>query len=312
MAAWNFRRWFPVGALKGANRRRCRRPTTILLRLEALEQRLAPANFTITTNSDIVTDGSLTTHTGSLRFALANFDAGTAADANTITFAANLAGETIVATAADGGTLAINQGVTITGPTGGVTIDGNNAVTVFQVSSGVNAELSGLTITNGNGLTGIGGGGINNQGALTVANSTISNNSAIFGGGIDNAGTLTVIGSTFSGNSAGTGAGIENTGALMVSDSTFSGNNGGVGGAIDNAGALTVSDSTLSGNSAGTGGGVNNIGSMETLNGDIVVGNTNSNTQNPDDLTGANIDPTSSHNVIGADGTATLAAGVNA
>ena len=305
MAAWNVLRWLRPAASKLPYRRPAKRPAAVRLHLEYLEDRLAPAVFLITNNSDLVGDA------GSLRHALANLDAGTAANTNTITFASNLAGETIVETAADGGTLTITQGVTITGPSGGVTIDGDNAVTVFQVNSGVTAELSGLTITNGNGLNGIGGGGIDNAGTLTVANSTVSNNSAIFGGGIDNTGTLTVIGSTFSGNSAGTGAGIDNAGALIISESTFSGNTGGVGGAIDNSSTLTITDSTLSGNSAGTGSGVNNVGSTATLNGDIIVGNMNSGTGAADDLAGANIDPASSDNVIGADGTGLLTNGTN-
>ncbi len=305
MSSWNVFRWLRDPSLRLHSRRRPRRVAPVRLRLESLEQRLAPATFIIMDNSDLATDA------GSLRFALANLDVGTAANTNTITFASNLAGETIVETVADGGTLAITQGVTITGPTGGVTISGDNAVTVFQVNNGVNAALSGLTVADGNGLMTIGGGGINNLGTLTVSNSTLTGNSAIFGGGIDNAGTLTVNGSTFSGNSGSTGAGIENAGALMVSDSTFSGNTGGVGGAIDNSSSspVTISDSTLSGNSAGTGSGINNAGGTVTLNGDIVVGNINSSTSSPDDLAGANIDPASSHNVIGADGTNTLTTG---
>ena len=49
------------------------------------------------------------------------------------------------------------------------------------------------------------GGGIYNDGTLTVSNSTFAGNSASSGsgGGIYNHGTVTVSNSTFSGNSAG-------------------------------------------------------------------------------------------------------------
>ena len=65
------------------------------------------------------------------------------------------------------------------------------------------STLVGLTITGG--LTADSGGGIDNDGTLTVTNSTIANNSAGYGdgGGIYNAGTMTVTNSTIANNSAG-------------------------------------------------------------------------------------------------------------
>jgi CSLREA domain-containing protein len=107
------------------------------------------------------------------------------------------------------------------------------------------------------------GGGINNwDGEITITNSTISGNSADFiGGGIRNNGTLSIIGSTLTDNSVtgedGDGGGIENEGVLSIINSTLSGNSAArFGGGIANwSGEFTIANSTLSGNSAGVEGG---------------------------------------------------------
>ena len=103
---------------------------------------------------------------------------------------------------------------------------------------------------------------------LSVANSTISGNSAAdSGGGIyASAVGASIVNSTISGNSAGTsGGGIY--GGAAVENSTIRGNSAGTnGGGI--YGGATVVNSTISGNSAGTsGGGIYNTSSL-------VVGNT--------------------------------------
>ncbi len=108
------------------------------------------------------------------------------------------------------------------------------------------------------------GGGIRNDGTLTLNCSAFSGNSAEhYGGGIYNSGTLTVTGSTLSGNSAtgqlGSGGGIYSAlnDTLTVIGSTLSGNSAvSDGGGICNEGMLTVIGSMLSGNSAETGGGI--------------------------------------------------------
>ncbi|HUI88698.1 MAG TPA: FG-GAP-like repeat-containing protein [Anaerolineales bacterium] len=189
-----------------------------------------------------------------------------------ITFASNLADQTITLAA----TLTLNQDVTLDGSAlaSQVTISGNNAVQLFYVNPGVMASLKNLTIMNGNAMSGIGGGGINNDGTLTVTGSTFSSNSANnHGGGINNNGTLTVTGSTFSGNFAGFhGGGISNSGALTVTNSTFQGNTATYyGGGIINSGTLTVTNSTFYGNSAGNsgnyyGGGIFNEGTLNFAN----------------------------------------------
>ena len=114
------------------------------------------------------------------------------------------------------------------------------------------------------------GGGILNEGTLTIVNSTISNNQAYqTGGGIDNAGTLIINNSTISDNGAigghdghpwGYGGGI--AGNVTISNSTFSGNYASLsGGAIAGGGA--ISNSTLNDN---RGGGLSVSAALEIAN----------------------------------------------
>jgi len=131
-------------------------------------------------------------------------------------------------------TINITKNLTINGlGPSDTAVSGNNAVGAFSVGSGVtDAMISGLTIEDGNSKY---GGGIFNEGTLTVTDSTLSGNNAkpsctsscyANGGGIANTGTLTVTNSTLSGNSASTpsctndcfadGGGIDNGGTLTV------------------------------------------------------------------------------------------------
>ena len=240
-----------------------------------------------TTNSGTSCDGS---DTCSLRDALtlANSNGG-----NDIEFATGLKGIITLSSALP----AIAANTNIVGPGANLlTVSGNKSATVgsvFVVNSGVTADLSGLTIANGNGGSGNGGGGVVNSGTLTVSNSAFSGNSAGsglglgLGGGIySSGGTLTVSNSTFSGNTANGsengGGGIFNSNGvtLTVSNSTFSGNTAGYGGGIYSCGTLTMSNSTFSGNTAGVvGGGIYNApgsGVVMTLTNSIVAGNTES------------------------------------
>ena len=120
------------------------------------------------------------------------------------------------------------------------------------------------------------GGGVSNNGMLTITNSTFSKNTASRrGGGIYSVGQLRVTNTTFSGNSASLGGAISspnNQGTGEVTGSTFSGNRaeGDVvsqGGAIENQGALSVVNSTFSRNSAGGGGGIANGGTATIIGG---------------------------------------------
>jgi len=220
-------------------------------------ERVAAAGYIVNMTSD--------SGPGSLRDAITQVNTSTD-PGNTITFSVT---GTITLTSA---LPAINKPVAITGPTSGagVTVSGGNAVQVFVVNSGVTASISNLTIANGGAFS---GGGIANNGTLTVTNSTLSGNRAsIGGGGIENGGTLTVANSTLSGNGANDGGGgiVNQVGStLTVTNSTLSGNNTatrGVGGGIENSGTLTVTTSTFTSNGAFFGGGISNGGTLTVTN----------------------------------------------
>jgi len=104
------------------------------------------------------------------------------------------------------------------------------------------------------------GGGIENQGNLTLMNVTISDCSAYDGGGIRNTGSLSLKKSTISDNTASNnGGGIVNnfSGSNMIENSIISGNKCSSygGGILSEGGVLSLTDSTVSGNTAGGGGG---------------------------------------------------------
>jgi hypothetical protein len=225
-----------------------------------MEDRLVPITLTVTNNLD--------SGAGSLRA-----DIAAARNGDTIVFAPSLNGQTITLTS---GELLIQKKLTIAGPGAGqLTISGNQASRVFELAANYQLSLSGLTISNGDGVFAAGstpfspngeGGGIFNSGTLTVTNCVISGNHAsISGGGIFNGGTLTVNNSVLSGDSASKyGGGIYNYGfsgvKVMVSNSTLSGNHAPEGGAIWNGSyaAVTLQGSTLSDNSASDGAGIFN------------------------------------------------------
>jgi len=145
-----------------------------------------------------------------------------------------------------------------------VTISGNDAVRVLTVNPGIMLNLDEINVAHGSALM---GGGIVNNGMLTVNHSTVSGNSGgedYGAGGIQNNGTLIVNNSVFSGNTAGSGGGIQNDGTMTVSNSTFSSNTADLGGGIQNNSTMTVSNSTFSSNTADEGGAIFNA-SLGTL-----------------------------------------------
>jgi len=212
---------------------------------------------------------------GSLRAALAS-----AANGDTINFCVH---GTITLTS---GELVIATNVTIIGPgQANLAISGNGLFTVLQVNSGVTASIASLTIENGYaGLAA--GGGIDNQGTLTVSYSIVTENiGPVEAGGIYNGGTLTVSNSTVSNNRhetvGGTGEGIYNTGTATILNSVITGNqnnDGGLGGGIYSTGTMTISNSSVSENFAVSGncagifnGGTMNIGNS-TISGNFAGG----------------------------------------
>src|SRR5262249_9249 len=196
------------------------------------------------------------------------------------------------------GQLAISKNLTITGPGANLlTISGNNASRVFNVTLGSPGivNLSGLTVANGNsGPVGTGAGIANSSsGTLNVSSSTVRNNDSGFGGtggGIANSssGTVNVLNSTLNNNNAGSaggslGGGIYNnsTGTVNVINSTLSSNSAGSGGGILNqgSGTIRVVSCTITQNSAGgSGGGLyNQLGGPFRLRNSIVAVNTGNN-----------------------------------
>ena len=176
--------------------------------------------------------------------------------ADSIVFAADLAGATITLT---GGELPITDHLTITGPGADqLTISGNHASRILYVhsvtSENTNVLIRGLSLEGGSSPAYPYGGGIHNDGSLVLDSCTLANNSSVYGGGVRNDGTLTVTNSTLVDNaavnsavSAGVGGAIINTGVLTVSNSTLDNNSAHSGGAIasDDFGTLTVTNSTL-------------------------------------------------------------------
>ena len=193
---------------------------------------------------------------------------------NTLTFS-SLFNTPQTITLTQGELLVQNTGPLSIGPPATLTVSGNNQSRVFNINPGADLTLDKMTITGGN------SGGINNNGTLTLTNSTVSGNLASgSGGGINSGGTLTIIGSTISGNSAiGSGGGINSTGSLTLRNSTVSGNSAlggiGTGGGIGSGGTAFIESSTITANSASLlGGGINNFGTTVTLRNTIVAGNT--------------------------------------
>ena len=134
-------------------------------------------------------------------------------------------------------------------------LSGANAYGVFEIASGTNVSITGLTIVSGSATN---GGAIDNFGELTISDSTISNSTATSGGAIDNevGGTLTVQSSTLSFNSATTAGGaLDNAGTANLTNTTIADNSASMGAGISNTGVLTIINSTIADNSASTSGG---------------------------------------------------------
>lgn len=237
------------------------------LELEALEDRVALSTIMITGLGD--------SGPGTLRAAIEQADLDPAAD--TITFAPGLAGTIALTSALPdlAGTL------TLDGPGAPLLIVARSGASgvpgfrIFHVPVGGDVAISGMTVTGG---TADSGGGILNEGRLTITGSSIRANTATVentsvrvaasGAGIFNAGTLVVRASTISDNDATTGdfgislgGGVANSGTLTVVDSTVSANSASsaifgsaYGGGLYSTGRLTVVNSTLSRNRASASG----------------------------------------------------------
>jgi hypothetical protein len=181
------------------------RANRFLPQLEKLEDRSLPSTLTVLNNLD--------SGAGSLRDTIK-----AAKNGDTIVFAPSLNSQTITLISDQ---LTINRNLDIEGPGASLlTISGNDANRVFDVSGGLTVTIGGLTITRGLGKGdvqgsnsgGAGGGAIQNGGStVNLANDLFSDNQAGHGGAITNGpgSDLTVVNSTFIGNRAVGAAGAK-------------------------------------------------------------------------------------------------------
>ena len=165
------------------------------------------------------------------------------------------------------GELVIDSDVKILGSGADVvTIDAEQTDRVFNLNSGYEATIQGVSITGGL-ATGSGvdekGGGIFSEGDLKLEEVVLTGNHADGSGGglLMDGGSLTIVSSTIDGNTAQHGAGAElqtaGSGPVLIESSTFSNNvanstGGGLtvwgGGGAD--GAVMIVNSTFAGNQA--------------------------------------------------------------
>lgn len=192
------------------------------------------------------------------------------------------------------GDLDISSAVILQGaPVGSSIIDGNASDRVIHILATGDAELHRLTIRNGRTEDAMdftfdapgAGGGIYNQGVLTLVDSSVRNNvtgaggddldpggNGGGGGGIYNAGTATVRRSTIIDNltgpggwaeswpgDGGWGGGISNSGTLLVEDSVITNNTTGQSGA-------TFIGPPTGGARGGSGAGISSFGSLTVRN----------------------------------------------
>jgi len=254
MASFSFAGWLNANRARSllsgrASRRGRHLPGhRFLPRLEVLEDRSLPSTLMVTNLSDTGVSGD-----GSLRGEILAASSG-----DTIGFAHGLHG-TITLNSLKGD-LPISKSVTINGPGANkLSVSGNDASRIFDISGSASVTIAGLTITDGRATT---GGGILLEGsaALSISKCTLTDNEAL--GSL--AGSLTV--------PDGDGGGIEDnsSGAMTVANSTFDTNKAiargpnappsgpnyiiALGGAIDvslySTGPATISDSTFTGNQA--------------------------------------------------------------
>jgi predicted outer membrane repeat protein len=246
------------------------------------------ATITINSASDSSTGGD---GQCSLREALinANNDIQQSADcaggsgADTINFAASLAGQTITLTSPVG-EFTITSDMTINSLAANVSVSGNNAVRVFNIQSAAAiVVMNGFRITGGNGSGSVGatiadGGAIRNTGNLTLNSMTIETNTARSGGGVYTNGAgnrLTVNGGSIRSNTAANNGGgisgsesIVNLTNVTVSGNTATNNGGGI---YAPSGTLNITGGSVTDNTAANqgGGGIFASGTVTVTNASI-------------------------------------------
>jgi hypothetical protein len=187
------------------------------------------------------------TGAGSLRAAV-----GAAVDGDTITFDPSLNSQTITLTS---GEIAITTSITIDATGIAVTLDGNSASRIFNVSGGKTVSLKHLTVQHGTAAAD--GGAILNAGTLSVSDSIFTSNTTTGGDGaaINSSAALTVTRTLFTlGHASNFSGAIENGGTSLVIDRSSFINNiaNDDGGAISNDGTgMKITNSTFAGNTSG-------------------------------------------------------------
>jgi hypothetical protein len=203
---------------------------------EALEGRVVLSSFTVTNNLD--------SSPGSLRQAV--LDANSATGSDTILFADSVHKITLT-----GSELAITDDLEIAGPGDKkLTISGNHASRIFDIQSGADVTIEGLTITAGlaDGSAPVYpscGGGILNLGTLTLDHVVVDGNKAVGDPNVVLAGSA-----IFNSLGGALGGGIENFGTLHVTNSTIADNQA-LG--ADNADGSSLPFPSFPGNALGAG-----------------------------------------------------------
>jgi CSLREA domain-containing protein len=211
--------------------------------------------FTVNTTADDTLDGVCSDIHCTLREAINA--ANTTAGDNTILFEVGES-QILILTAALPAVSSINGALTIDGETHAITINGADSFRVFDASANAQLTLANLVVANGRhvgaecyGLSCGGGLKVSSGAVVTIENIILQNNTTQnLGGGIFNEGDLSIQDSTITGCSANEGGGIFNLGTLLVENSALISNTAGYwGGSIYTEGSLTIVNSTLTGNS---------------------------------------------------------------
>ncbi len=175
--------------------------------------------------------------------------------------------------------LVVSKNLTLTrcGDSGDVILRNKTSdARAVTVRSGVTATLKDLTISRQPAFDY--GGGVLNQGVLSLDGCTVSDNRSPGGGGVHNDdGTLSISQSTFTGNTGHQGGAVFSIGDLTITDSTFGANAATFeGGGIFAGRTLSLQRCEMRGNTARVrGGGLSTIGDgTATLADCAITGNT--------------------------------------
>jgi len=267
------------------------------------QPRAAAANYTPATVADLIADITAANASSENDVIDLGGQTFTLTTVNNITDGNN--GLPSILSSATAGELTIQNG-TIKRSTAG----GTPNFRILEVASGGVLHLDHVLLSNGNAGAN-NGGAVDNLGSLSVASSTISNNTtSADGGGLFSGGSITVGSSTISNNVAsGEGGGLYYGAAATVFSSTIAlnnaaGNGGGIGNTVN--GAIRLFSSTIAGNStSATGGGISG-GGVSLIS--VIVANNTATVTSPDS---SGTFASESHNLIGNGSGTSFVNGVN-